>query len=126
EASLKGDMGFFGRAHEDNGDSPGGFSHMICNSDLPAHYTPGFFFILQLGVFVVLDCYMLVNFNGHCRHGGTPSINPTSQPLVKWAYRFIVIAYPPSRMVNGTARILLAALPNNKAFILPPKAVNTG
>jgi hypothetical protein len=45
---------------------------MSANSDLPEEedlpegeaYTPGFFFILQLGIFIVLDRHTSINFSG--------------------------------------------------------------
>ncbi|KAJ6452986.1 hypothetical protein C8R45DRAFT_1112769 [Mycena sanguinolenta] len=42
------------------------------------------------------------------------------------AYRWVVISYPPRRTVNGTARVTLAALPNNEALIIPPEVLHTG
>ncbi|KAJ7444114.1 hypothetical protein B0H11DRAFT_1747702 [Mycena galericulata] len=114
---LKVYMGFFGGAHTDDNDSPGAYSHMTCNSDLPDGYDPGFFFILQLGVFVVLKKYQSVNFNGRRRHGGTPPIGIFGEKLSAWAYRFVIIAYPPQRIVSGTGRLSLAALPNNEAAV---------
>lgn len=119
-------MGFFGGAQVDEDDDPGAYSHMIAHSDLPEGYEPGFFFILELGVFLVLDNYISINFNGRRKHGGTAPLGPAGQRLIKWAYRFVVIAYPPRRIVNGTGRLSLGALPNNDAFLLPPEAINSG
>ncbi|KAJ7198330.1 hypothetical protein GGX14DRAFT_666597, partial [Mycena pura] len=127
-------MGFFGRAHTDDNDDPAHFSHMSANSDLPegAGYTPGYFFILQLGVFIVLDRHTSINFSGLRRHGGTPPLCPPTAdgserpPLYKFAVRFVIIHYPPRRMMNGTARWSLAAMPNNRAFIFPPEVLHAG
>ncbi|KAF8160474.1 hypothetical protein K438DRAFT_1619251 [Mycena galopus ATCC 62051] len=114
-------MGFFGGAHTDDADNCGSYSNMTCNSDIPKGYEPGFFFLFQLGVFVVLDKHLSVNFNGRRRHGGTPPIAPNGVRLCAWAYRFVVIAYPPRKIMNGSGRLSFAALPNQQAFLLPPE-----
>ncbi|KAJ7681807.1 hypothetical protein B0H14DRAFT_3535517 [Mycena olivaceomarginata] len=128
--SLALDMGFFGAAHVDRKDGHGHFSHMSANSDLPegSDYTPGFFFILQLGVFILLDRHTSINFSGLRRHGGTPPLCGTGRhaKLHKFAYRFVIIFYPPSRMMDGTARYTLGAMPNNEAFIFPPEMLHAG
>ncbi|KAJ7133867.1 hypothetical protein C8R43DRAFT_852521, partial [Mycena crocata] len=100
-------LGFFGGAHEDRKDAQGWYSNMTCNHDVPESYEEGMFFILQLGVFIVLKKYSSINFFGHRRHGGTPPLSPEGVPLYKWAIRFVVISYPPRRMVSGTARVTL-------------------
>jgi hypothetical protein len=38
----------------------------------------------------------------------------------------VLIFYPPTRMLNGTARWTLGALPNNEAFIFPPEMLHAG
>jgi hypothetical protein len=136
--SLAADMGFFGGAHTDDHDEVAHYSHMSANSDLPEdlpeeeEYTPGFFFILELGVFILLDRHTSINFSGLRRHGGTPPLcspNPVNgkpAKLYKFAYRFVLIFYPPTRMLNGTARWTLGALPNNEAFIFPPEMLHAG
>ncbi|KAJ6576001.1 hypothetical protein DFH09DRAFT_1078357 [Mycena vulgaris] len=123
---LSKDLDFFGGAHIDRKDAPALYSNMTCNHDIPDDYEPGMFFILQLGVFIELKQYSSINFFGQRRHGGTPPLSPLGTPLYKFAYRFVVIYYPPNRMVNGTARVTLAALPNNEALIIPPEILHTG
>ncbi|KAJ6542394.1 hypothetical protein B0H10DRAFT_1948013 [Mycena sp. CBHHK59/15] len=125
DISLGKDLGFFGGTHIDRHDAAGYYSNMTCNHDIPDDYEPGMFFILQLGVFVVLNQYCSINFFGQRQHGGTPPLCPLGRPLYKYAYRFVVISYPPRRQVNGTARVILAALPNNEALILPPEILHT-
>ncbi|KAJ7226513.1 hypothetical protein B0H12DRAFT_1328701 [Mycena haematopus] len=126
--SLATDMGFYGGAHTDRKDSAGHYSHMSVNSDLPEGYTPGFFFILELGVFIQLDSHASINFSGLRRHGGTPPLcsSAPGAKLYKFAYRFVLIFYPPTRMVNGTARWTLGAMPNNEVFIFPPEMLHAG
>jgi hypothetical protein len=136
--SLVGDMGVYGGSHSDENDDAAHYSHMSANSDLPEHlpegqeYTPGFFFILQLGVFIVLDRHTSINFSGRRRHGGAPPlcsanhIDGKPAKLYQFAYRFVLIFYPPTRMMDGTARWTLGALPNNEAFIFPPEMLHAG
>ncbi|KAJ7482747.1 hypothetical protein FB451DRAFT_1129741 [Mycena latifolia] len=123
---LSKDLGFFGGAHIDKGDQAAWYSNMTSNHDIPDDYEDGMFFILQLGVFIVLKKYSSINFFGQRRHGGTPPLSPVGTVLYKFAYRFVVISYPPRRMVNGTARVTLAALPNREALIIPPEILHTG
>jgi hypothetical protein len=71
-STLKDLLGFFGGAHTDDGDSVGGTTSMTAHSDLPSDYHPGRFFLLELGIFVVLDNYTCINFLGLRYYGGTP------------------------------------------------------
>ncbi|KAJ6623732.1 hypothetical protein B0H10DRAFT_1943799 [Mycena sp. CBHHK59/15] len=67
--SLSSDLGFFGAAHVDKHDGAGYYSNMTCDHDIPENYEPGMFFILKLGVFIVLRKYSSMNFFGLRRHG---------------------------------------------------------
>jgi hypothetical protein len=70
-------------------------------------YTPGFFFILELGVFILLDRHTSINFSGLRRHGGTPPLcspNPVNgkpAKLYKFAYRFVLIFYVEQDGIKG-------------------------
>ncbi|KAJ7159915.1 hypothetical protein C8R43DRAFT_947994 [Mycena crocata] len=112
------------RAHIDNKDDCGYTTHMGFCHDIPRYYKPGMFFILQLGVFVLLEQYTGINFYGLWKHGGTPPLCPIGRELHRWAYRFVMISYPPKHMVNGTARFSLGALPNNELLLIAPEMVN--
>ncbi|KAJ7179711.1 hypothetical protein C8R46DRAFT_1029153 [Mycena filopes] len=124
--ALSGDLGFFGGAHVDRNDAEAWYTNMTCNHDIPDNYDPGMFFILQLGVFVRLKRYSSINFFGHRKHGGTPPLCPDGVTPVKWGYRFVVVSYPPRRTVNGTSRVVLAALPHNQSLVLPPEVLHIG
>ncbi|KAJ6629426.1 hypothetical protein B0H10DRAFT_1939814 [Mycena sp. CBHHK59/15] len=67
--SLSSDLGFFGATHVDKHDGASYYSNMTCDHDIPENYEPGMFFILKLGVFVILRKYSSMNFFGLCRHG---------------------------------------------------------
>ena len=118
-STLKGSLGFFGGAHTDDGDST---TCMMAHSDLPSGYHPGCFFLLELGIFVVLDNYTCINFSGLRYHGGTP---PTCRGIPKkWAYRFILIWYPNNMMLNGGSLHTFAVLPHGYLFSIRPEMMS--
>jgi hypothetical protein len=93
--SLAANIGFFGGAHADMHNDVGHYSHMGANSDLPENlppdqeYTPGFFFILELGVFILLDRHTSINFSGLRRHGTPPLCSPNlvnGQPVISTGF----------------------------------------
>ncbi|RDB29331.1 hypothetical protein Hypma_015020 [Hypsizygus marmoreus] len=112
------DLGFYGKIHRDKLDHCAYFTHMVVHSDLPQDYDPGRFFIYGLGLYVVLENYTCINFSGLRKHGGQAPTAPRNEAPKPWAYRFVVISYPPEMMMNGQAHSVLAALPNKKVFRL--------
>ncbi|KAF7321480.1 hypothetical protein MKEN_00668800 [Mycena kentingensis (nom. inval.)] len=119
--TLVKDLGDFGQGHYDRKDNVACFSHMSATSDAP-NCTPGLFHLLEFGLFMVLNDNHSINFCGRRRHGGTPPVS-SSQPE-RWEYRFVVISYPPHRMLDGSGRFSLAALPNNGTLFLTPEMIN--
>nr|GAT44271.1 predicted protein [Mycena chlorophos] len=127
EAELKEDLGFFGGAHVDGKNSNGHLTHMMLHSHLPKGYTPGFFFILGLGVFVVTDAQVSVIFSGLRRHGGTPPLSPEDVADVEnWAVRVASITYPPGALMNGMGRLRIGVWPNGEPLYLPPEVIYSG
>jgi hypothetical protein len=124
DATLASDMGFFGGEHKDIHDNPAFYTNIISDPDLPDGYNPGNFFVLYFGVFVVMKKHMGINFSGLRRHGGTPPTAPLGMEPEAWAYRFVVVSYPPNGLTNGNCRYVLGALPGNVPFSVPPEAVN--
>lgn len=123
-ASLEGSMGNYGRPHIDDKDSPGHYTNMTVHSDIPAGYNPGRFHIFGLGICINLDNFTSINFSGLHYHGGSPPTAPPGEKPVHWAYRFVLILYPPLKMTDGSARLVLAALPKNREFHLLPEMTN--
>lgn len=83
---------------------------MILLSDLPADMEPGRFHLLTLGVFFLLDEAEPIYFTGQLPHGGTaPLAPPGIQSIEPWAYRFIIIFYPASRILTGSTQTYMAA-----------------
>lgn len=122
--TLETDMGLFGSAHEDVHDNPAFYTNIMSNPDLPIGYDPGNFFILHFGVFIVMKRHTGVNFCGLRRHGSTPPTAPLGVEPEPWAYRFVVVSYPPQGLTNGNCRYVLGALPGNKPFSVPPEVIN--
>lgn len=110
DKSLEKDYGTFGGPHRDKVDSAGALTYMAPNSDLPRNYHPGFFFILELGIFVELNNGTGVMFSGLFRHGGTAPKCLKAGTEVEWAVRMNVILYPPSTMTDGTSMYAFGAL----------------
>lgn len=59
------EMGVFGTAHIDAGDSVLSLTSMISNSDLPEGYKGGHFHLVDLGLFVALDGVQIMGFSGY-------------------------------------------------------------
>lgn len=100
----------FGGGHEDTEDSESQVSSMTGLSDVPPNYDPGRFYLLALGVFVELSSCINVYFCGRLRHGGTPPLAPPGEQPLPSAYRMVVIAYPPRRIVSGQTRHAIGAV----------------
>ncbi|KAI0744320.1 hypothetical protein C8Q80DRAFT_1272880 [Daedaleopsis nitida] len=121
---MQKDLGNFGGKHLDHNDSEGGYTSMITYSDLAEDDDPGYFIVLDLGIAVLLEGLVVINFCGLRWHGGYP---PTAAPGKKpkcWAYRFTIVCYPPHSMLNGSAVLSFAALPGKKFFWMPPEFID--
>ncbi|KAJ7479009.1 hypothetical protein FB451DRAFT_1172132 [Mycena latifolia] len=117
KGSLSGDLATFGVAHVDGHDDVGYMTHMGCCHDVPSYYKPGLFFILPLGVFILLEQYTGINFYGLRNMEGPHPCVPSG---IGSGLGHI------ASITNGTARVSLGALPNNEALIIGPEVVNTG
>ena len=119
EKSLAAQMGHFGGPHSDIRDSVVSLSCCLVLSDLPPGMEPGRLHMVGAGVFVQLKLYSQFFFSGLIRHGGTSPLSADDQPIPDWAYRLVVIAYPPTSFVFGNVRHALSALPySNEPFYL--------
>lgn len=84
---------------------------MLSHSDIPEDYDPGRFFLYALGIYIVMENFVCVNFSGHHMHGGQPPTAPRGEAPLSWAYRFVVISYPPEKMTNGSSQMVLGTIP---------------
>ncbi|TFK61813.1 hypothetical protein BDN72DRAFT_733089, partial [Pluteus cervinus] len=118
---LRG-MGSFGEGHRDAHDSAGGLTTMISNSRLPSTYEAGRFHLLGLGIFFMLVCLTVITFCGLFRHGGSPPISNDST-IVNYAYRVMVVCYPPHAMLSGAGITVLplASASGSSLFRLGPE-----
>lgn len=83
---------------------------MLPCSDLPDEYEPGRFHLLPLGIFVELADMPAFIFTGRIYHGGTAPLAPSgTKEVVSWAYRFVMIFYPASRIITGSTQTYMAA-----------------
>ncbi|KAF6744864.1 hypothetical protein DFP72DRAFT_1078071 [Ephemerocybe angulata] len=126
-ALLMHQLGTVGGAHFDNHDSPGHYSNMVTHCDLPPGWHPGYFHLLALGVFVILENGLGFNFQGNRKHGGSGPFAPDDAAEdVPWAYRFAGICYPPAEMVGQECRYRLAALAGggHEGLHLTPEMMN--
>lgn len=120
------EMGYFGGDHTDDMDLAAGLSAMVIGSDLPETYEAGRFHLLSLGVYVDLGSIHVVYFSGRLRHSGTPPLAPPgTEEIAHWAYRFVLILYPASRLMLGTTKTVLAAQTSgdktDKPLTVPPE-----
>ncbi|KAI0338186.1 hypothetical protein BDW22DRAFT_1338572, partial [Trametopsis cervina] len=114
ESSLHAQMGHFGGPHIDDNDSPLSLSCATSLSDLPSGFEPGRLHFLGVGVYTPLAKFTQLYFTGLLRHGGTSPIAPGNTPIPDWAYRALLIAYPPRHFVSGEIKHAFAGMPNDK------------
>ncbi|KAH7905766.1 hypothetical protein BJ138DRAFT_1227043 [Hygrophoropsis aurantiaca] len=118
---LSNDLGDFGGKHIDSKDSKGGITAMVCMSKLPDTVHPGFFLLVESGVYWIMDPFTTFYFSGLHYHGGTPPTYPAelASSIPKDAYRLTLICYPSSSILDYPSRIALAALPAKTKQELP-------
>ena len=108
---LSADLGTVAEAHHDKHDCPMAMTSMIAGSSLPVGFHPGFFFLLEYGVFVTMHKYTVICFCGLMKHGGTPPYAPEGVPVPLWALRLTVIWYASCVFVERLAACNLCCLP---------------
>nr|GAT48363.1 predicted protein [Mycena chlorophos] len=115
-AAAQRDLGFFGGSHYDRNDSPGHYTSMMNHSILPSNYTPGFFFLHGLGVFLVMEALLTIVFTGLRQHGGTSPLSPEGAKIQLniTAVRLTAVTYPPGALMNGMGRLIIAAWPDGE------------
>lgn len=111
----------FGKAHADKGDFWALFTNIVSNPSLPEGYNPGCFFLLYPRIFIVLDNNVTMNFCGLRHHGGSPPTAPPGVEPSPDAYRYVIVSYPPEKMVGGDARYVIGANPDRTRFMVPPE-----
>jgi hypothetical protein len=107
---LSSQLGVAGGGHTDNQDCPASRSVMTCESCLRPEVHPGVFFILELGIYVVLRNSVSIVFSGRRKHGGTAPIVPPAYPLTSWETRLTVISYPNERILDRLGALCLSPM----------------
>ena len=111
--SLVNDLQFFGDSHTDDYDAAEGYSVLTPFSTLTgrAGEDPGRFHLLSLGFFVILVNLINIFFSGRRPHGGTAPLAPEGEQAPAHALRCIMIGYPSSHILQGSARHSFGAVP---------------
>ncbi|KAJ7934024.1 hypothetical protein B0H13DRAFT_2306049 [Mycena leptocephala] len=122
KASLGDSLGFYGKLHNDNKDSPARFTNMTMCSNLPDNYTLSQFHIVRFGIYFVLHNFDSANFCGLNYHGGTPAIAPEGVEVAPDAYRMTFISYPPEKMGDGLGHVVVGAMPASNDGVLKMSA----
>ncbi|KAF9065742.1 hypothetical protein BDP27DRAFT_1366135 [Rhodocollybia butyracea] len=100
-------LGFFGGIHFDKSDSPGGYTTLLANSDLPDDWKGGRFHLVEFGLYVVLDGITASTFTGLRLHGGTPPLAPAGAIIPSWAYQWVIVLYPQGATLDGRVNMNL-------------------
>ncbi|KAJ7828423.1 hypothetical protein B0H13DRAFT_1917074 [Mycena leptocephala] len=105
--TLEGSLGFYGRNHNNNKDSPTCFTNMTMCSHLPNTYTLSQFHIPCLSIYFTLCNFDSANFCGLNYHGRTPPVAPRGVALQKDAYCITFISYLPEKMGEGLGHVVI-------------------
>ncbi len=101
-AGLDKNLGKAGCPHYDCHNCPQGYTCMFAMSNFDKYdIHPGYFHFLELGLYVKLVNFRLINFSGLHFHGGSP---PRARPgfeVPKDATRFAGILYPNDNLLSG-------------------------
>ncbi len=114
DGSLEGDAKKFGIVHRDACDFSASMSAMMSMSDIPddEDQEPGRFHFLPHGFYTTLEPWKIVFFSGLLPHGGTAPLAGPGKKAPRWAYRAVLIGYPPKYILSGDIKHAFAALPN--------------
>lgn len=113
--TLQSSLGQAGGAHFDKKDSRGALTAMIPFGDLPGCH-PGFFFILDLGIYTFLDNFSVTCFSGLRLHGGSPPRPLAGQAWREYLTRLNWIGYPNDPISSHLAQYALAAAGRGKTL----------
>jgi len=123
DGELQKHLGSFGGTHIDAKDSAGGVTAMTNLSKLPTFMHGGFFYLLEIGVYWVLEEFMTVLFCGlrfHC--GSEPTYPDHSADLVPhWATRLTLVCYASSSILDGGSIMSFAAHPKHRVLTIGPE-----
>ncbi|KAI0045064.1 hypothetical protein FA95DRAFT_1597051 [Auriscalpium vulgare] len=110
DRDLQGQLGDSGIVHKDGNDAPGALTGMVSSPDMPDNYDKGTFHLVEIGAYASLEETQVMYFSGLRRHGGTPAHAPDGEVVKKWAYRCVIVCYPPSMVLENHGITALATL----------------
>ena len=83
---------------------------MLPLAELPPGYTPGAFYYLDYGIFMVPSPFDIIFFSGLQHHGASPPRAPENTPVENHACRINIVAYPNIQTVRGLGPVPLGPL----------------
>ena len=102
-------LGNAGGAHIDRNDCPQSFTTMfpMGNLDDFENIDPSFFFFLELGIFIEMKNFYVIQFSGLHFHGGQAPRMSIKGQVPKAATRFVVVLYATYGAQSGTTPVVL-------------------
>lgn len=120
---LDKNLGKAGCPHYDAHDCPQGYTCMFACSNFDKYNVhPGFFFFLEMGLFVKMVNFTLVFFSGLHFHGGSPPRAAPGENVPADASRVVVVHYPNDPLLNGTVPTVLGLSGSGSRVEILPSA----
>lgn len=126
DLGLLAQLPFFGEEHIDKKDTPTSYTVMISFPDVPDNYEGGRLHLLELGIFIQLDGMLAAGFCGLRYHCGTPPGAPQGKEVLNAAYRWVVVLYPQSAVLEGSTSFNVGAKPDHSPEQVTPEMRNIG
>jgi len=127
-SGLNTDLGRAGCPHTDCKDCAQAFSSMFAMGNLHEYEDihPGMFFFLELGVYVEMSNYRLIQFSGLHFHGGSPPRCAPGMPVPDEATRIVLVNYPNDGLTSGLEVPFVLGLsgPRSRVEVVPSTRYN--
>ncbi|KAM5530472.1 hypothetical protein V8D89_015856 [Ganoderma adspersum] len=113
-----------GGKHVDGHDSNAGVTCMVTDSDIDEDSEEwSYFVICDLGIAIELCGFCIICFCGLCYYGGFAPTGKKRHIPKPWSYCYTIVLYPSAPLLEGTSRVVYAALPKNNEFPLAPEMI---
>lgn len=109
---MKASLGKFAGSHIDCGDHPVPPTALIVLSEDDPDIQDDYFYIMDCGIAWSSEEFSTLYFSGLHFHGGCQPRYRNPDPAHIF-YRLMLVAYPPTQMLNGQDAVALAALPGS-------------
>lgn len=119
DTGLDIDLGAAGGSHTDGHDDPQSYTCMFAWGNLEEYdIDPGYFFFLELGIFIGMDNYNAVCFSGlHFHCGSAPRCKPGVTTVPKQATRMVCVCYPNKGIMSGKGTPMVAGLVGDRSRV---------